>query len=86
MSQIIRISVDLKLVPYILYSGLFLFIFVKKNSIYTASAFHLVCIFYKVKTSKMEYLKTEIDSFASSKVFDGMGVNTSLTFTQLFIC
>ena len=43
--EIIKISVDLKLVAAILYSGLFLF-----NS-YTFSAFHLVCILHKVQTS-----------------------------------
>ena len=42
MGEIIKISVDLKLIPSILYSGLHLYI-----------VFHVVYIPYKVKTSEI---------------------------------
>ena len=51
-----KISVDLNLVQAILYSGLFFIHFRKKNN-YMFSAFHLVCILYKAKTSEMECLE-----------------------------
>ena len=53
MSQI-KISVHFKLVPAILFSGFFLFIFENET---TSSVFHFVCILYKLKTSEMECLK-----------------------------
>ena len=46
MGEIIKISVDLKLIPSILYSGLHLYI-----------VFHVVYIPYKVKTSEIGWLK-----------------------------